>query len=294
MIKKFRRRAVLRKPENIILQIAQIKVCISIRLVEVNARRIPGGLHRLAEGSCALRQRQAIRRGDARGACDRLPVIEHGKLQRAAVKQLQRVIGLLAGLLERRGLREEIHADLHARSPCGRIVLGKPAVLTERALGIAAVADAQDGKVHARCTDGSPVDLLLMLRNVHAGQMCAFCIAQHAVFLIKRIGVIVILGNVLLLVRCGRSALKKAAVNENGGCRDHGDEQQRQQNIAQHDACTVFSVFLCHIPVLSGRRRRFSVVPTVYHIRQPAARAAVFRNSGLPPRTKYCRIGAYI
>ena len=62
VIKKFRCRAVLRKPENIVLQIAQIKVCISIRLVEVNARRIPGGLHRLAEGNCALRQRQAIRR----------------------------------------------------------------------------------------------------------------------------------------------------------------------------------------------------------------------------------------
>ena len=91
-----------------------------------------------------------------------------GRSRGAPGQEPEHEVGLLAGLVGRDGLREEVDARGQAGCLGAVDVLGEALVGVERALGVAAVAGAHDGEVHAIGRHGRPVDGALVAGHVHA------------------------------------------------------------------------------------------------------------------------------
>ena len=78
----------------------------------------------------------------------RLPVEVDRQVQRHTIQQAKHVVGLHNGLLHRDGLGEEVDAYVDTGGACAADEGAEAAVLTESALGVAAIAHAEDGEIH--------------------------------------------------------------------------------------------------------------------------------------------------
>ena len=151
-------------------------------------------------------QRRQIHGVAARLRADLFPVEEDGEGEQVPGDLVQHEPGLLPRLLLVDGLREEIHAHVKPGVNGTLQILLEIRVLLNGSLRIPAVADAENGKLHAAFRDALPVDLLLVRGDVDAdlaGYGVAF-IAQEAAVHIKAGRIICIFRNFLRLVHGAR------------------------------------------------------------------------------------------
>ena len=159
-------------PDGVLAQGVQVHPLAEPGGGSVHAGLVTQILDFLTEGDGALGAillAQAIGTAGAVGRGGSLGIIIDGVVQLAAVQHPIAALCFLAGLVLGHRLGEEIHAHLQARVAGVGEVLFKHGVLHQRAAGtVAAVADADDHKVHARLLHLVPVDVALVLGHVDA------------------------------------------------------------------------------------------------------------------------------
>ena len=159
---------VLGEPDGTPAQIGAV-VTRHIAAVAVDHRLVAALLEAFAERPRARGERLAIHVvRTARAVGDGLVVVRHGQRQIAAGQQPQHELGFFARLFDADGLREEVRAHVQACARRVVDVLGVSGIGVQRALGVAAVAHAHEGEVHAVARHSAPVDGALMVGHVHA------------------------------------------------------------------------------------------------------------------------------
>ena len=136
----------------------------------------------LTEGDGALGavlHTQTVGAAGTIGSAGCFGVKEDGVIQLASVQHVGAGKGFLLGFLLGGSLTEEIHAHLQARIlHIGEMLLEHGVQHQRAGSTIAAVADADDHKAHACLFDLVPVDVLLILGNIHTEGLAIF---QHTV-----------------------------------------------------------------------------------------------------------------
>ena len=136
--------------------------------VEVEAGIVTGVLQRLAEGHGAVGQGLLVPGvGAGAAAFLGLPVEDDGEVHALAAQMLDDELGLFNGLADVDSLRVEVDAGVEAGGVGAGDVPLVPWVQEQAALGVAAVAEADVGEVHA-LRDLLPVHFVLMLGDVDA------------------------------------------------------------------------------------------------------------------------------
>ena len=159
---------VLGEPDGTSAQIGAV-VARHVAAVAVDHRPVAALLETLAERPRARGERFAVHVvRTARAVGDGLVVVRHGQRQVTAGKQPQHELGFFTRLLDGDGLREEVRAHIEARARRIVDILGVSGIGVQRALGVAAVAHAHEGEVHAVARHSAPVDGALMVGHVHA------------------------------------------------------------------------------------------------------------------------------
>ena len=133
------------------------------------------GLHLLAEGHGALRQRFIVQRMCARiGVYDPLPVEKHRQVKLSVPDELQHIPCLLTGFLHAYCLGKEIRSHPEPGRARPLKVFEELIVAVKLAAAVIPAADAKHREAHAAVIHGLPVDIALKLRNVNAAAGLVF------------------------------------------------------------------------------------------------------------------------
>ena len=156
-------------PDAVALQPVQVDALAEPQGGGVDARLIALGLDFLAEGDGtlgAVLDTQTI--GTAILAARGLGVKVDGVVELAAIQDIGAALRFFPGLVLVDCLTEEVDAHLEARVPGVGEVLLEHGVQHQCAAAVAAVADADDNELDARCLDLLPVDVRLIFGDVDA------------------------------------------------------------------------------------------------------------------------------
>ena len=236
MERKARRVVVFGEPEHVVLQALEVKLLIAEALVKIHARTVAGLFDRVAEGDGVFRELNGVHAVGARVSFDVLPVENDGVGEGVIFNLLEYVICLVDGLLLIERLREEVHAHVKACRARALDVLDKIVVRLNFALGVAAIAHADHGKLHAVCRDELPVDLLLMGRHVHAdgGEGVFTFIALEAALFIKACRVVAVFRDGRLEVDRFDRRLLLNRVLSHGAAGIRTDPENERQRAPEH------------------------------------------------------------
>ena len=236
MERKAWRVVVFGEPEHVVLQALEVKLLIAEALVKIHARAVAGLFDRVAEGDGVFRELNRIHAVGARVGLDVLPVENDGVGEGVIFNLLEYVICLVDGLLLIERLREEVHAHVKACRARALNVLEKIVVRLNLALGVAAIAYADHGKLHAVCRDELPVDLLLMGRHVHAdgGEGVFTFIALEAALFIKACRVVAVFRDGGLEVNWFDRRLLLNRVISHGSAGVRADAEDERQRAPEH------------------------------------------------------------
>ena len=167
-----RLRLVFGVPEFVVGELAQYVFPVAEILREIDHRIIPGVLDGAAERFGALAEHGARNGICARVApADDLPVEHDRERDLVRANRVEHEGGFLGGFLGVDRLRIEVNADLQPGGGRPGDVLFKVFVRIDLAGGRAAVADADHRKVDAVGGDLFPVNVVLVLGNIDAGEI---------------------------------------------------------------------------------------------------------------------------